>query len=134
LDTTRPAADVIRIVLAEVSGLTGEFVKAALEKHRDITIVREVRTPEEFELAGFGADVDIVVTSLTGAQLPAAYRHVIFCIPSVPVVALSADRRNLEVYGRTIVLDVALDQLVELIRNLVRTPGHSGRYADRSER
>ena len=94
---TRPTADVIRIVLAEMSGLTGEFVKAALGRQRDMTIIREVRTSEELETAGPGANVDVVVTSLAGAQLPAAYQHLIFRIPSVPVVAISPDHRHLEV-------------------------------------
>jgi hypothetical protein len=101
-------------------------VKAALGKQRDMTIVREVRTPAELETAGAGADVDVVVTSLSGAQLPAAYQHLIFRIPSVPVVAISPERRHLEVYGRTVIRDVALDQLVDLIRSLARTPGTGG--------
>jgi hypothetical protein len=122
----RPTADVIRIVLAEMSGLTGEFVRAALGKQRDMTIIREVRTSDELVMTGPGAEVDVVVTSLAGAQLPAAYQRLIFRIPSVPVVAISPDRRHLEVYGRTVVPDVALDQLVDLIRSLARTPGAGG--------
>ena len=109
----------IRILLAEISGLMAEFVRAAIAKHSDMSIVAEVAAADELDRALETVRTDVVVTALSSPEVPATYRDLVFQIPSIAVVAIGADRRRVEVYSGTVIREVALEQLVGVIRDLV---------------
>jgi|SRR5215472_9808476 len=109
----------IRILMAEISGLTAEFVRAAIAKHSDMSIVAEVPAADELARALQTVRTDVVLTALSSPEVPATYRGLVFQIPSIAVVAISADRRQIEVYSGTLIREVALEQLVGVIRDLV---------------
>src|SRR5262245_16128582 len=109
----------IRILLAEISGLMAEFVRAAIAKHSDMSIVAEVPVADDLDRALETARTDVVVTALSSPEVPATYRGLVFQIPSIAVVAISADRRRVEVYSGTVIREVTLEQLVGVIRDLV---------------
>jgi hypothetical protein len=112
-------AGVIRIMLAEVSGLTAEFVRAAIEKQADMAIVAEVPAGAELGHVLASVATDVVVTALSSAEVPATYHGLVFQIPSIAVVAIGEDRRRVEVYNGTVIHEAALGQLVGVIRDLV---------------
>lgn len=111
----------IRILLAEAPGLLADLVKEPILKQSDMTIVD---VDEDLKAENLGTvvvekEVDVVVTSLSGPQVPAAYRQLVFSLPHVALVAISADRHHVEVYDRRVVREVAPEQLVEVIREVV---------------
>jgi hypothetical protein len=58
--------------------------------------------------------------------VPAAFHGLVFRTPSIPIVAIGADRRRVEVYNGTVIQEVELDQLLTVIRDLVgRRPAAS---------
>jgi hypothetical protein len=110
---------VIRIVLAEVSGLTADFLRLAIAKQPKMRIVKELPSGSELERALQTVETDVVVTKLSSAAVPPTYHGLVFRIPPVAVVAIGADRRQIEVYNGTVIPEVALEQLVSVIRDLV---------------
>jgi len=118
-ETVEPPTGVIRILLAEVSGLTAEFVRAAVAKQSDMSIVAEVPAAAELRQKLETVGTDVVVTALSSPEVPAAYHGLVFQVPSIAVVAIGADRRRVEVYNGTAILEAALEQLVGVIRDLV---------------
>jgi hypothetical protein len=115
----RQSTATIRVVLAEVTGLTAEFVKMVVAKQPDMRIVAEVAVAGELGHALETVGADVVVTALSSTQVPAAYHGLLFQIPSIAVLAIGADRRRVDVYNGTVVHEVALEHLVEVIRDLV---------------
>ena len=106
-------------MLAEITGLTAEFVRAAIAKQPDMSIVAEVPAADELERALETVGADVVVTALSSAEVPATYRGLVFQIPSIAVVAIGEDRSRVEVYNGTVIREAALGQLVKVIRDLV---------------
>jgi DNA-binding NarL/FixJ family response regulator len=108
----------------EVTGLLAALVKEPILKQSDMMIVDEVPRAENLGRIVAEKDVDVVLTSLSGMQVPTAYQNLVFSFPHVAVVAISADRRRVEVYDRKVVREkvvreVAPEQLLEVIREAV---------------
>jgi len=118
-ETGEQPTGVIRIMLAEVSGLTAEFVRAAIAKQPDMSIVAEVPAAAEVGHKLEAVGTDVVVTALSSPEVPAAYHGLVFQVPSIAVVAIGADRRRVEIYNGTVIREAALEQLVGVIRDLV---------------
>jgi adenine/guanine phosphoribosyltransferase-like PRPP-binding protein len=105
-------------MMADVVGLTANFMELLIERQPGMRVVDWVRAAElEEKLEKKGADV--VVTALSSAEVPAAYHGLVFRVPSIPIVAIGADRRRVQVYNGTVIQEVELDQLVGVIRDLV---------------
>src|SRR5262245_55420520 len=100
---------VIRIMLAEVSGLTAEFVRAAIAKQPDMSIVAEVPTAAELGQALERVKTDVVVTALSSPEVPVTYHGLVFQNPSIGIVAIGADRQRVDVYNSTVIHEAALE-------------------------
>ena len=106
-------------MLAEVSGLTADFVRLLLKQQERMEVVREARTADELERVLQTVEADVVVTALSSAEVPSAYHGLVFRIPSIAVVAIGADRSRVAVYNGRVIRGVALDELVGVIREVV---------------
>jgi hypothetical protein len=106
-------------MLAEVSGLTAEFVRAVIATDPDMAIVAEVPDAAELGHTLETMGTDVVVTALSHTEVPAPYHGLVFQVPSIAVVAIGSDRRRVEVYNGTVIREAALEQLVGVIRDLV---------------
>jgi len=109
----------IRITLAEISGLNAEWVRAVIKEQPDMAIVAEVPVAAELGPTLERVPTDVVVTTLSSAEVPATYHGLVFQIPSIAVVAIGEDRSRVEVYNGTVIREAALGQLVKVIRDLV---------------
>jgi len=109
---------VLRILLAEVSGLTAEFLRTAIAKQPDMSIVAEIHNAGQLGRALDIVGADVVITALSSPEVPATYHGLVFQTPSIAVVAIGADRRRVEVYTGTVIHEVALERLVTVMRDL----------------
>ena len=121
----------IRILLAELPGLLAGVVRSAVEAQVDMQIVAEMRGVVGAAGVAGAASIDVVVTTLSGSQVPAAYQRVLFDHQHIPLVALSADGERVEVFARRVVRQVALHELVAVIRDVARPGEGRGIAAER---
>ena len=106
----------IRVLLADLPGLLAGVVKSAVAMQPDMRIAGEVHTLDGMCVAPILAGIDVVVTTLSDSHVSAAYRDLLFDGQHVPLVALSPDGEQVEVFSRRVVRGVALAELVSVIR------------------
>lgn len=111
-------AATIRVVIAGVPGLLASIVCDILRGEADIEVVAQVASAGELEDV-LGHNVDVVVTTAGVDALTPALRALLFGRVPVPVVAISADGRRIDVFGHTVRHDRGIDGLTELIREAV---------------
>jgi hypothetical protein len=105
----------IRVLLADVPGLLAALIAQSIAGHKDMQVIGTIRTDALDGLALH--DADVVVTCHGPRGLPAVYRDLFFSAAQVRVLAISGDGRVVEVYDRRVVREIALDQLVSVIRD-----------------
>lgn len=114
-------ADVIKIVLSEVSGLLATLVREPIMCQPDMRIVKEITNPEGADLRTAAAGADVVLTSLPSTHIPEIYQELLFNFSHLALVAISADRHHVAAYKQTTVHEFGREQLVEVIRDVART-------------
>ena len=113
-----PPGRAVRIVLVELRGLMADFVKLAITGQPDMELVDELLSATDLSAVLRERDVDVVVTALASPQLPLEYQALPFGAMPVCVVAISRDRRDVEVYERRVIREIAREQLIDVIRTV----------------
>lgn len=114
----------IRILLADLPGLLAGVVKSAVAMQTDMQIVAEVRGDPGTDGGPVATSIDVVVTTLSDSRVTVGYQGLLFADQHIPLVALSPDGERVEVYARRVVREVALHELVAVIRD-VAAPGEA---------
>lgn len=116
------SADVIKIVLAGIPGLTAALVREYALSQVGIVIVGECRQSEHLPTLAEQQDVDVVVTARTAAGVPDACQQALFGVRGLPVIVIGSDGK-LETYERHAVRQAAMDDLFKEIRRVAsRSP------------
>jgi DNA-binding NarL/FixJ family response regulator len=118
---THDQAEVIKIVMSEVTGLLATIVRDPILWQPDMTIVKEIARAEDADLQIAAAAADVVVTSLQNTRMPTIYQELLFTFPHLALVAISADRHHVAAYKQKIVHEFGREQLVEVIRDVARS-------------
>jgi hypothetical protein len=110
-----PPSRTIRVLVDGADWLT-EAVRKSLGRQPDMRLV----APSEhtYTLVGSSRSVDVVVTSLSDNTVQQRYRAMFFERSGVPVVAISEDRKRIEVYDRWVMRHVDFPQLAATIREV----------------
>jgi hypothetical protein len=115
---TPGSAGPIRVVIAGVPGLLASIVHDTLTAEEDIVVVAQVAAANDLA-AILAQPVDVVVTTASIGRMPPAMRGVLFGDTPVPVVAISADGRRMDVFSHAMVHDRGLRGLTDLVREAV---------------
>jgi DNA-binding NarL/FixJ family response regulator len=106
----------IRILLVGAPGLLGAVVRAVIQTQADMAIVAEPDRPEELIAAAAAREFDVVVTPALGLPENTVLQRLLFGSAGVPIVAVSPDGRDLQLYARGLVREVGPDRLAAAIR------------------
>lgn len=112
----------IRILIADMPGLLGSVVSRTLSEERDMEVVAHAHTSVELREA-LGQPIDVIVTTPVADGPSAPVRALLFGPDPVPVVAVSADGRRVDVYGHSTIHGTGIEGLTALVREAVRMTG-----------
>lgn len=119
MTAARPgSAGPIRVVIAGVPGLLASIVHDTLTADEGIVVVAQVASADDLA-ATLAQPVDVIVTTASVARMAPAMRGVLFGDTPVPVVAISADGRRMDVFSHAMVHDRGLRDLTDLVREAV---------------
>ena len=120
MPNTAAARRTIR-VLVDGADWLADAVKKTLGGQPDMTVV----APAALSLvpSRHPPPADVVVTSLAGNAVQQRHRAMLFDPLGVPLVAISEDRKRVEVYARRIIRAVDFQQLAAAIREVARRDG-----------
>jgi len=110
-----PHSAQIHVLVANLPRLLADVVTSSIGSQTDMTAVTAARDAARFE----DEDIDVVVSGPLGPNPASAIPWRLFDHGHVPLVVLSRDGRQLEVYERTIVQEAAYDELLTVIRTVV---------------
>jgi hypothetical protein len=114
----RNGATAIRVLIVGMPGLLAAVVRETLDTERDMEVVAQIGSIDDFNTASL-RHVDVVVTASRETGVPSGLKALLFGDAALPLVAISTDGSRIDVYGRTVTHGQGLSGLTGLIRDAV---------------
>ena len=103
-------------VLVDGADWLAEAVEKTLDGHSDMQLLGP--SARSLTLVGRSHRADVIVTSLSSTAVRQKYRTMFFGQSGVPIVAISRDRKRVEVYDRWLLSQVDFPHLAAAIREV----------------
>lgn len=121
-----PLIEQFRILLADVSRLTGEMVERAVAHAEDMSVVGRASSLDQLRPVALATAADVVIVGLHNAELPATYFELLLERPRMKVLAIEERGGHAWLYElrpeRVAIGEVSPDEVVDTIRAAVLRP------------
>lgn len=117
MTNTALSAGAIRIVLADIPGLTAGMVERCVSDQPDIVIVEGLHDLEDLAALAHEHTIDVVITACTLAGVSNSCEQLLFGEAAIPVIAIATDGR-LEIYDRRVLREAGPNELLAEIRRV----------------